>query len=383
MPIEDRPPAIGSLTENWAPWPRPYPAETDSCIARKPRLSRHTILELAPTLVRWFLDDDQRFGLWYRQLVDIFRDRNLAPQDLHRNYLCLIDERFGRDDPRRSYAKVANEHDLANLHRATWLLMYHGICRLLNYNLHGDWGDPPGGATSQGLYDDKGRSRHAKVPALQGYFVTFHTNPNYYGSYAIGSADIPPPDLGVGDAPSPSPSGSDGVAAGSAVEDDSRSQYIDVRKIGKALGRCIVDQRALDVFGQHPYHRVVKRYYFDHLDHTEEYAKAIGDLLYPNDPESSALTACRIGADEVAEIHRCAWLFLTHRFSFLVGRNPFGDDANVSGPQHAVPLNTELGLRTFEVPNARGVFTLNLDDVDPELTPVPPNSCIPTPHGSP
>jgi hypothetical protein len=374
--------SIGSLTENWAPWPSPYRAETDSCTAPEPRLSRHTIVELAPTMVQWFLDDDQRFGLWYQQLVLEFKRSSVDPQppNLYKPYLCLIKHRFDRNDPRRSYIDVANEHDLANLHRAVWLLMFHGISRLLNYNLHGDWADPPGDATTQGRYDGKGSSYQARG-VVPGYMVSFHTNPNYYGSYAIGSADIPAPDLGVESAPQPAEPREPAHTAGDeAATPRVTSHYIDVRKIGRALGRLMVDRGTLETSGQHPYHRVVKRYYFDHGDHTDQYAEAICGLLHPHDDERAAAMADDIGEDEVAEIHRCAWLFLTHRFSFVVGANPFGlEYGKVPGAQHCVPLDTELGPRVFEVPNAGGVFALNLDDVDRELTPIPDNPCWPGP----
>ncbi len=350
------------LVENWAPWPTPYRAETDGCDASEPRLSRHTILSLAPIVAAWFLADNQTFGLKYRAIVKKFRDAPNPKPNLICEYLPLIQSHFHAMDPRRGYFYAANEHDFANLHRAVWLLMLHALARLLNFNLHGDWGDPAGDTTTQGRYEDQLGTRSLDN------FVSFHTTPNAYGSYAISSSDLTPPDLGVGDAQSPAASvRTNGFAADTRVgRDDSRKKEI---AIGKALGRILVDRSTMDSVGQHPYHRVVKRYYFDHRDKTEEYARVLGDLLQPVDAELAAYARC-IDENSFAEIHRCAWLFLTHRFSFVAGFNPFdvSNTANLpsGGRAHAIHITTEVGNRIFEVPNPEGYFTLNGDKVDPE-----------------
>jgi hypothetical protein len=344
---------------NCAPWPTSYRAETDACTALEPRLERQRILNIAPFIAGWFLDDSIEFARSYGDIVDQYHAH--PTQNFAARYLELIGNTFARvlkGDARAGIVSyVANEHDFANMHRSVWLLMTHALARLLNFNLHGDWGDPPGGATSQGRYEDRG-SRHSE---------NFHTTPNAYGSYAIGSQDLPPPDLGIGEAivkrvP---------IYRREEVGDAERAGTAhDVRDIARKLARALADRSTIDEFGQHPYHRVVKKYYFDQDDdYRAEYADVIGRLLYPSDPNGAAALAHWIDADKFAEIHRGAWLVLAHRLRYLVGDNPFGDYAPVDPAQkgHRVELpHAEGGRRFFDIPNAVGKFTLNLDDIDPD-----------------
>ena len=160
---------------NCAPWPTSYRAETDACLNFEPRLSRQRTLNVAPSIAGWFLADGPTFARSYYDIVARFRadsTTNYAPE-----YLKLIGGEFATNDANSGIIRyVANEHDFANLHRSVWLLMTHALARLLNFNLHGDWGDPPGGATTQGRYEDR---------ASRFSLESFHTTPNLYGSYAM------------------------------------------------------------------------------------------------------------------------------------------------------------------------------------------------------
>lgn len=354
---------------NDAPWPTPYRADGDGCTASEPRLRRATVLTLAPKIVDWFLADEKLFGRSYGDIVRVYKDAGYAYEpDLSPQYLALL--RRQEPDTMRNDFSIANEHDVANLHRAVWLLILHALARLLNYNLHGDWGDPPGGATSQGRYDDP--------PPKHDLTEGFHTIPNAYGSYAISTQDIPAPDLGIGEAPYP-PQVTPPIVVQNPLTWDQIKDY------ARRLARNLAYRRNLDDYGQHPYHRIVKRFYLDRADHTAEYAVAIGNVVYPqnrddpNDPNNptnltlAADLAARIGPEDVANIHRGAWLFLAHRFSFVVGKNPFGDygyvDPQVGAPRVDLP-GAEGSDRVFEVPNGVNVnFKLNLDDIDPDDDP--------------
>lgn len=339
---------------NCAPWPTSYRAETDACIALEPRLERQRILNVATFLLEAFLDNSATFALAYDAIVKKHH------KDSTKNYLCeyltVISGRFSDKDARQAIMLyVANEHDFANVHRSVWLLMTHALARLLNFNLHGDWGDPPGDATSQGKYEDRLAGQPTKG---------FHTTPNLYGSYAISSQDLQPPDLGVGEANVED----DSIDSRGQVDDAARARTaLDLPDIGRKIARILARRSTLDQFGQHPYHRVVKRYYFDHDDHAEQYADVIGTLIYPADAEAAAELAACIGPDEFADIHRAAWLFLAHRFGCLVGIEPFGPLAAVNGKVCRIELpKAKGGPRVFEVPNRYGEFSLNLGDVDPE-----------------
>jgi hypothetical protein len=350
--------------QNDAPWPTPYRSDTDSCADSEPRLSRGRVLALAPIVAGWFLDDDQTFGQSYRNVVRVYRDAAEYEPNLAAQYLSVLSAGASNASLNHPFV-VANEHDVANLHRAVWLLMLEALARLLNYNVHGDWGDPPAGGTSQGRYDDPpSLLEEARFEAYNVDF-NFHTIPNGYGSYAISTQDLPTPDLGIGEAPFPKKSG------GLHRMDELPLTPDEIRDIARRLGRALLDRATLDDVGQHPYHRVVKRFYYDRGPHTHEYAIVIGDLLYPSDPaqpenkKHAALLAGRITDDDFADIHRGAWLFLAHRFSYLVGKNPFGSFGYVRYPTNSVDLPAEGCRRVFEVPNRDGQFKVNLDDIDP------------------
>jgi len=348
-------PSLRIVEDYYAAWPTPYRADSDACTAPEPRWRRGKILKVAPYVVNWLLNDDQKFAISYSDLVRVYHDASdeYDAADLSPRYIRLLSK---QEVLIPNDFEVANEHDMANLHRAVWLLMIHALARLQNYNVHGDWGDPPGGGTSQGRYDD---------PPPPSDLLTFHTTPNSYGSYAIGTSDIPAPDLGIGEAPYP-PKAHQGAVPAPSAGSLSREAIV---KIARLLGRRLADRATLDAVGQSPYHRIVKRYYLDRANHTSEYAAVIGDLVIPGDAKAAAELAAAIGDDEFAEIHRGAWLFLAHRFSYHVGKNPFGDYGDVPQGERRRSVDLPKAVdcpRVFEIPNADGEFTLNLVDVDPE-----------------
>jgi hypothetical protein len=345
-----------STDQYFAPWPTPYRADTDACLASEPRLQRQLIMQIAPTVASWFLDDDQTFGQGYRELARLYRsaqNRNLIDQ-----YLALLTDRAGKQLASDWRLYVANEHDFANLHRAVWLLMLQALSRVLDFNLHGDWGDPPAGGTSQGRYDDaSGRTYFDKTYRV--YPENFHTTPNAYGSYAISTLDLPAPDLGVGEesgSPTPNP------GSGTPLSTDQ------IKLISRALGRGIVNRQSdKNRADGDDYLRIVKDYYRDGINHTQRYVAVIQQIL--SDSQSSVTLPAALSDDDVANVHRGAWLFLAHRFSYVVGKNPFGSYGDVDQATCCVDLPGEppgVGPRRFEFPNQDGEFYVNLAQIDPE-----------------
>lgn len=324
-----------------APWPTPYRAATDLSTNSEPRLQRGAILALAPMVTGWFLADDQSFGRSYCDIVRLFRDGDTT--DHSGEFLDLLRKQFSAtnwlsDNP----LTVANEHDFANLHRSVWLRVYQAIVRVLNFNIHGDWGDPPGGMSSQGRYDEPPPDT----------LLSFHTTPNGVGSFAVSTQDVPAPDLGIGE-----PSGNRDKAT-----PDIPLDVPSVRTIAHKLGQALVDPA-----NGGRYHGIVKNYYRDRGHHTPEYAKLIGQIVGDGDTKLDSLA--KIGDNDFANIHRGVWLFLAHRFSFVVGENPFGTYGEVDPTKTTrfVLLPTILKKTvTFEVPNDSGGFNVNLSDIDPD-----------------
>jgi hypothetical protein len=340
-----------------APWPSPYRADTDPSANAEPRLQRSTILALAPQIVAAFLNDDQSFGQQYGDLVAQYRAG--AKADKSQDFLQLLGDALDTDA-----LKGANEHDFANLHRSAWLLMLHGLTRVLNFNLHRDWGDPAGGAGSQGRYDDADGSQGGF------YLLHFHTTPNSTGSYAIGTSDLPPPDVGIGE-------GTSSTQTRNVPPDSLTLEQI--KALARGAGRKIVTPAPAAVkrsagarsIAKNTYHEIVKSYYRDRNNHTLEYANEIGSMVPTRDEQLRSAIA-GMGDNDVANVHRGVWLFLAHRFSYVVGENPFGGYADVDprNPQHEVPLPGAVGGdRTFEIPNNVGAFYVNRVDIDPDPDP--------------
>ena len=344
---------------DYAPWPSPYRAYTDECTETEPRLPRRIIMELAPVVTDWYLDDDQTFAKRYGVLAALFQQR-ATTNDLCAEYLDVLRSQLNKPPAKKSaLLDAANQHDIANIHRAVWLRLFRAIACIMNINLHGDWGDPPAGGASQGYegYAAGGR--------------TFHTNPNAYGSYAVSTLDIAPPDLGIGEA-------SEKAIADRVHGDPLPSDR--VRAIARALGRGLVDPDNGD-----EYLRVVKSFYRDRLNHTRfrddpggtpgdpdrSYTGVIVDILKrtsANTPPPETLSD-----DDVANLHRGAWLFLAHRFCYLVGKKAFGPFEEVHKPTRSVslpiPVGDDVDFRVLEVPNPFGEFTVNLKNIDPDDDP--------------
>lgn len=333
-----------------AQWPSPYRAFTDNCQESLPRLPRRTVMSVAPLVAGWFLSDSQRFGREYYALASLFQngDKQINEFEPYRELLRrqLRAPRAGND--RSKLFDAVNEHDLANIHRAVWLLLYRGLTCLIDINPHGDWGDPPAGGTSQG-FEGYVRNR------------SFHTNPNAYGSFAISTLDIPPPDLGIGEA---SPAASDQPIDGDPLPSAR------VREIARALARGIVTPKDAEGFYGDDYLGVVKSFYRDRKNHTSvpadpqrSYLHVINDILQNT---STVAPAQRLTDADFANVHRGAWLFLAHRFYFLVGKKAFGD---LDDPNLVLQKETGLDRRVFEVPNAHGAFTVDLGGIDPDDDP--------------
>jgi hypothetical protein len=347
-----------------APWPSPYRAFSDTCTEPEPRLPRRTIIELARLVTRWFLENNQSFAREFGVLASLFQSG--SRDDLVKQYQTVLSTRL--QDPKRGgddksqLLGVVNQHDIANVHRAVWLLLYRALLCLIDINIHGDWGDPPAGGTSQGNYDDDGRS--------------FHTNPNYYGSFAISTLDVPPPDLGIGEAAR--------YATDEPIEGD-RLPKERIRQIARALGRGMVEPKDKDHYTRgfygDDYLYVVKSFYRDRLNHTsvqqdpdpskpnaDGYTEVIRAIL--NATGSDVTLPERLTDDDFADIHRGTWLFLAHRFYYLVGKDAFGPLADVDTPTRSVRMPVyKLGQTiyyVFEVPNLYGTFGVNLADIDPE-----------------
>lgn len=330
------PGATAALPRN-APWPTPYRPATDPSTNSEPRLERAVVLALAPQIKDLFLQESQDFGESYCALSSGWR-KNHAQEASHK-FIALFRKHL-KPDPNVATLAVANEHDFANLHRSVWLLLLHAITRVLNFNIHTTWGDPDGGATTQGRYDDDWR-----VLSTDSLFH-FHTTPNATGSFAVSTQDFPAPDLGIGEA-----------NATELVRDYPKRDTLgtdEIRRISHDVARAVAGG------GIGPaYHEIVKKYYRDRGDHTSAYALQINQ--------------CRSGRqgkltpNDVANVHRGTWLFLAHRFAYLAGENPFGTYGDVSEPTNCVSLpmiKDVQGPRTFEVPNSAGEFCVNLRDID-------------------
>jgi hypothetical protein len=320
-------------------------------------------MRVARLVTRWFLEEDQTFARQFYALASLFQAGSRA--DLVNGYRAVLRGRLKmspRGNADASVLDVINQHDVANIHRAVWLQLYRALTCLIDINIHGDWGDPPAGETSQGIegYDDR----------------SFHTNPNAYGSFAISSLDIPPPDLGIGEAAR--------YATGEAINGDPLPNAR-IRAIARALGRSIVEPKDEDDYSAgfygDDYLYVVKSYYRDRLNHTsvrqdpdpskrkaDGYTEAIRRILQST--KSAVTLTENLTDDDFANIHRGGWLFVAHRFSYLVGKEPFGPLADVPPGTRSVRLPVQKDGQTvyyvFEVPNPRGAFKINLSDIDPE-----------------
>jgi hypothetical protein len=334
-----------------APWPSPYRAFSDPCTEVEPRLPRRTVMDFAKVITTWFLADDQSLAQDYGTFAELFQSE-ATTSNLYGEYRDVLRARLR--EPKKGDAKsilldVVNEHDMANLHRATWLRLYRALSCMININLHGDWGDPPAGGTSQGRegYDASGER-------------SFHTTPNGYGSFAISTLDFPPPDLGIGE------------AAAGATEDPIEGDQVPperIKPIARALGRALTDPTNGD-----GYLRVVKSFYRDRMNHTSapgdrtlSYADVIGKIL--KNAKSVVELPQPLSDDAFADIHRGTWLFLAHRFYFLVGKKAFGEFVDVHERTRWVKLVVQKDLpeeHIFEVPNRRGAFIVNLRDIDPD-----------------
>ncbi|HYW54012.1 MAG TPA: hypothetical protein VE826_08580 [Dongiaceae bacterium] len=329
-----------------APWPSPYRAFSDTCTEPEPRLPRRTIMALAPLVTQWFLEDDQSFARHYGVLASLFQNHD-TKIDLCEAYRDVLRTRLKA--PRRGNAKstlldAVNQHDLANIHRAVWLMIYRAMTCLLDINPHGDWGDPPAGGTSQG------QERYQETKS-------FHTNPNGYGSFAISTLDFAPPDLGLGEK---SPAATDQPIPGSSLSNDQ------IKATARALGRGLVDPWNGD-----NYLYVVKSYYRDRNNHTSvpgdaarSYSDVIAAILQQG--SAGAPPAQTLTDQDFANVHRGAWLFLAHRFYFVVGKKAFGDldDANLT-----MDKDGRTDVRAFEVPNPYKNFTVKLAHIDPDDDP--------------
>jgi hypothetical protein len=338
-----------------APWPSPYRAYSDLCTAPEPRLPRRTVMELAKIVAKWFLEDNQEFARRYGTLAALFQSDPTTTNNLFDEYRSVLRARLtapGKGDARSTLLDVVNEHDLANLHHAVWLRLYRALTCLTNINLHGDWGDPPAGGSSQGRYDPSGGRG-------------FHTTPNYYGSFAVGTLDILPTDLGIEEAAN--------GATEDKIEGDPRTPE-QIKPIARALGRGLTDPVNGDT-----YLGVVKSFYRDRKNHTSvpsdrarSYADVIKRIL--DKGESGVHLPEPLTDDDFANIHRGTWLFLAHRFYFLVGKKAFGPLYDVNEPSTWVNLVIGQGtpderVRVFEVPNRWGAFGVNLRDIDPDDDP--------------
>ncbi len=335
-----------------APWPSPYRAFSDECLASEPRLPRRIIMQLAPLVTSWILEDDQSFARQYGFVAALFQNQ-VTTRDLSQDYREILRARLRKPrvgDANSTLLDNTNEHDIANVHRAVWLIVYRALTCLIDIDLHGDWGDPPAGGTSQG------REGYEYPP-----HKSFHTTPNGYGSFAISTLDIPPADLGIGEASS---------VATNAPAPGAPLPLGDVKKIARALGRGLTDPDNGD-----KYLYVVKSFYRDRLNHTSvpgdiarSYADVIKSIL--DQSKSGVAMPPALYDDDFANIHRGAWLFLAHRFYFLVGKPAFGELMDVSVPTSSVALPLQKDgnpdPRVFEVPNLHGMFTANLRDIDPD-----------------
>jgi hypothetical protein len=345
-------PSAAYIPDNNAPWPSPYRADTDPCPAPEPRLSRATILSLAPAITACFLADDLSFARRYRDLVRLFLDGETTT-DLTIEFLPLLRSQLPSNSEEHRLMQVANEHDFANIHRAVWLTLYRSIVCVLNFNIHEDWGDPPGDSTSQGRYDYVPATLRVASSTTPRNMVHFHTTPNGYGSYAISTSDIPAPDLGIGESR---------LQEIEPIEGDALPPE-QIRPIARDFGRKLVDPAAGDA-----YLGIVKSYYRDPcFSYTDLYAARIQapSPARSDSPKTGADAQPVLGDNDVANVHRGVWLFLAHRFSYLVGRNPFRGYADVGGATRHVDLPTEGGPRRFQVPNRYGEFNVNLEHIDP------------------
>jgi hypothetical protein len=345
-----------------APWPSPYRAFTDTCQETEPRLPRRTILELARLVTKWFLEDDQSFAREFYALASLFQAG--SRDDLINQYRTVLRGRLMRPpkgDDTSTLLDVVNQHDVANIHRAVWLQLYRALTCLIDINIHGDWGDPPAGGTSQGKYDGQGRS--------------FHTNPNYYGSFAISTLDVPPPDLGVGEVAR--------YAEDQEIPGDTLPPAR-IKEVARALGRGMVEPRNKDDYSYgfygDDYLYVVKSFYRDRMNHTsvrqdpdpskpnaDGYTEVIRAILQQT--KSDVTLTENLTDNDFANIHRGTWLFLAHRFYYLVGKEAFGKLSDVDAPTSSVKLPVQKGQTVyyvFEVPNLHGEFKMNLSDIDPE-----------------
>jgi hypothetical protein len=329
-----------------APWPSPYRAFSDTCTESEPRLPRRTIMALAPLVTQWFLEDDQSFARQYGVLASLFQNHETA-SDLCEAYRDVLRARLKasrRGDAKSTLLDAVNQHDVANIHRAVWLMIYRAMTCLLDMNPHGDWGDPPAGGTSQGQ---------------EGYEETrsFHTNPNAYGSFAISTLDFTPPDLGLGEK---SPAATDQPIPGSSLSNDQ------VKATARALGRGLVGPSNGD-----NYLYVVKSYYRDRKNHTSvpgDVARSYSDVIAAILQQGSegATTVQTLTDQNFANVHRGAWLFLAHRFYFVVGKKAFGDLDDVNLTMYK---DGRVDVRAFEVPNRYPDFTAKLADIDPDDDP--------------
>jgi hypothetical protein len=168
-------------------WPEYYDPATGNPRSpghERPEWSR-TDCKLAGQRLAARFAADPAFGQQYLNVVQLW-NANRGGDYTDRYRRVIVQEYHEKD------GLPFNEHDFANVHRATWLWLLEGFARLVNHNPHqhgnvGDWGDPDPGNISRG--DD---INVRGVGAAANLFI-FHNVPNGSGAFGMSTADIQPP----------------------------------------------------------------------------------------------------------------------------------------------------------------------------------------------
>lgn len=164
-------------------WPEPYLPDPDPTHSvPEPTWSKDQVIAAGLVLAQLFITD-RAFADAYLAIVKRYYANITDPllSNCTQAYRDLLVPRLSNVRHPASF----NEHDFANLHRATWLYLLESFTCLVNKNPHGNWGDPS--ATSPVLRGDEGGDPGPGRPKC------FHNIPNSTGYYALSSSDLASP----------------------------------------------------------------------------------------------------------------------------------------------------------------------------------------------
>jgi hypothetical protein len=175
-------------------WPEQYWSLTAPDYPITPSWSPQECVDAGNAMAKRFIDD-RRFAEEYLRIVRAHKSPFYKGKDLTSIYQVLIQRAY----PDAEYT-LFNAHDFANVHHATWLVILEAFACLVDYNPHGDWGDPPLFNGQPGVtHGEPYKPSTPRAKPRNVHIDHFHTVPNDMGCYAINSTDIQAPAIDPGD----------------------------------------------------------------------------------------------------------------------------------------------------------------------------------------